>query len=353
MFKRKIILVAFLLIFFMAISAASAEGSDNATVSDVASNINDKVSAVKDVSLKTSSLSTTYGSGKYLKVSALDSIKKPVSKLKLTLKVFTGKKYKTVTKTTDSKGVVKYFASKLSVGKHKVIISAKDSKPKTTFVKISKSKLLISASKVIHKYKESKKFNVIVKNKETKKLMDGIKFTLKVFTGKKYKTYNLKTNKNGVASINTKSLGKGSHKVTVNVKATSKVRAASAKSTIKIADNSNVVKLKVNGKVLDVKLENNNAANVLLEKLKKGDITVHAREYGNFEKVGDLGFSLPQSDEYITTSPGDVVLYNGDEISVFYNSNSWEYTKLGKIQNSGDLKNILGSGDVTLVLSLK
>lgn len=72
-----------------------------------------------------------------------------------------------------------------------------------------------------------------------------------------------------------------------------------------------------------------------------------------FEKVGDLGFSLPQSDEYITTSPGDVVLYNGDEISVFYNSNSWEYTKLGKIQNSGDLKNILGSGDVTLVLSLK
>ena len=91
MFKRKIMLIAFLAIFFIAISAVSAD-SDNSTVSDVASNINDNAPAVKDVSLKTSSLSTTYGSGKYLKVSAVDSIKKPVSKLKLTLKVFTGKK---------------------------------------------------------------------------------------------------------------------------------------------------------------------------------------------------------------------------------------------------------------------
>lgn len=119
------------------------------------------------------------------------------------------------------------------------------------------------------------------------------------------------------------------------------------------AEDSNVIKLKVNDHVLDVKLEDNNATHELLEKLKKGDITVHAREYGNFEKVGDLGFSLPQSDEHITTSPGDVVLYNGVEISLFYDSNSWEYTKLGKIQNASNLKDILGSGDVTLVLSLK
>lgn len=154
----------------MAISAASAEGSDNATVSDVASNINDKVSAVKDVSLKTSSLSTTYGSGKYLKVSALDSIKKPVSKLKLTLKVFTGKKYKTVTKTTDSKGVVKYFASKLSVGKHKVIISAKDSKPKTTFVKISKSKLLISLQRSYTNIRKARNSMLLLKIRKLKSL---------------------------------------------------------------------------------------------------------------------------------------------------------------------------------------
>ena len=69
--------------------------------------------------------------------------------------------------------------------------------------------------------------------------------------------------------------------------------------------------------------------------------------------MGELGFSLPRSDKYITTSLGDIVLYNGDEISLFYNSNSWSYTKLGKVQNTKDLKSILGTGDATLVFSLK
>ena len=90
-----------------------------------------------------------------------------------------------------------------------------------------------------------------------------------------------------------------------------------------------------------------------MNKLKKGDVIIHAEDYGNFEKVGELGFSLPRSDKYITTSVGDIVLYNGDEISLFYNSNSWSYTKLGKVQNIKDLKKILGTGDVTIVLSLK
>jgi hypothetical protein len=67
-----------------------------------------------------------------------------------------------------------------------------------------------------------------------------------------------------------------------------------------------------------------------------------------------LGFSLPKNDKNITTSAGDIVLYQGNQISLFYNSNSWSYTKLGKVQNisSRELKDILGSGNVTLVISL-
>ena len=115
-----------------------------------------------------------------------------------------------------------------------------------------------------------------------------------------------------------------------------------------------MIKIKVNNNVLEVKLENNEATKSLVERLKNGDITVNANEYGGFEKVGDLGFSLPRNDTNINTSAGDIVLYQGNKISLFYNSSSWSYTKLGKVQNisSKELKNIIGSGDVTLVLSL-
>jgi hypothetical protein len=116
-----------------------------------------------------------------------------------------------------------------------------------------------------------------------------------------------------------------------------------------------LVKVKINDEVFDVKLENNSATQELVEELKKGNVTVNASEYGGFEKVGELGFSLPTSDENIGTNPGDIVLYQGDKISLFYGSHSWSYTKLGKIDNvdSNKLKEVLGSCDVTLEFSLK
>ena len=115
------------------------------------------------------------------------------------------------------------------------------------------------------------------------------------------------------------------------------------------------VKVKINDNVFDVKLENNSATQEFSKELKKGNVTVNASEYGGFEKVGNLGFSLPTSDENIGTAPGDIVLYQGDKISLFYGSHSWSYTKLGKIDNvdSNKLKEVLGSGDVTLEFSLK
>jgi len=115
------------------------------------------------------------------------------------------------------------------------------------------------------------------------------------------------------------------------------------------------VKVKINDNVFDVKLENNSATQEFIKELKKGNVTVNASEYGGFEKVGNLGFSLPTSDKNIGTVPGDIVLYQGDKISLFYGSHSWSYTKLGKIDNvdSNKLKEVLGSGDVTLEFSLK
>ena len=356
-FNRKLIFLIVVIACFLAVSAVNAEEMVNSTnnVHDVGESSNEPQS----IALNPEKLSTTYGSGKYFKVKATDSkTKKPAGNVKMILKVYTGKKYKKVSLTTDSNGVAKYSASKLSIGKHKIIVKAADtkkysSKVKTSTVKISKAKLKISAPKITSIYKQNKKFKVTVKNRESNNAMKGIKVLMKVFTKNKYKKYSLKTNKNGVVSISTKNLKKGSHKVTVNVKSTSKIMKASAKSTIKTVDNAKHIKLKVNGQTLDVKLENNKAAKALLEKLKKGSIKINAREYGGFEKVGALGFSLPASDKYIKTSPGDLVLYDGDEISLFYDSNSWEYTKLGKVQNVKDLKKILGTGDVTITLSLK
>ena len=116
-----------------------------------------------------------------------------------------------------------------------------------------------------------------------------------------------------------------------------------------------MIKIKINDEVFDVELENNSATEELVKELEKGNITVNATEYGGFEKVGDLGLSLPTSDENINTSPGDIVLYQGNQISLFYSSHSWSYTKLGKIENidSNQLKEVLGPGNATIVLSLK
>ena len=116
----------------------------------------------------------------------------------------------------------------------------------------------------------------------------------------------------------------------------------------------NTVNIKVNNNVLNIGLEDNSATIELKERLKNGDIVVNAHEYGGFEKVGNLGFSLTREDTNITTSAGDIVLYQGNQISLFYNSNSWSYAKLGKILNvsSSELKNILGNGDVTITFTL-
>jgi hypothetical protein len=112
------------------------------------------------------------------------------------------------------------------------------------------------------------------------------------------------------------------------------------------------IKIVVNETELIVNLEDNRTKKALLEKLDDGDIIINAQDYSNFEKVGDLGFNLPRSDKYIKTEPGDVILYSGNQIVLFYGTNTWNYTKIGKINITGDeLKSILGDGDITYTIT--
>ena len=111
----------------------------------------------------------------------------------------------------------------------------------------------------------------------------------------------------------------------------------------------------VNGYTLTASLEDNSSAQALKELLKNGAITIEMSDYGNFEKVGTLPETLPRNDERITTVPGDLILYQGNQITIYYDVNTWNFTKLGHIDNitQEELKSILGDGDVTAELSLQ
>lgn len=112
--------------------------------------------------------------------------------------------------------------------------------------------------------------------------------------------------------------------------------------------------IEVNGHTLTATLADNEAAKSLAELLKDEPMVLNLNEYGSFEKVGALPQSLPKNDERITTEPGDIMLYVGNQITIFYGSNTWSYTRLGKIDNASqtELKEIFGDGNVTVTLSL-
>ncbi len=115
-----------------------------------------------------------------------------------------------------------------------------------------------------------------------------------------------------------------------------------------------ILYIKIGNSVLEAELEDNSSAEALLEMLKENDITIQMSDYGNFEKVGEFGASLVTNDEQITTEAGDLILYQGDKFVIYYDTNSWNFTRLGKIKSisKSELKSILGDGDVTAVLTI-
>ena len=105
---------------------------------------------------------------------------------------------------------------------------------------------------------------------------------------------------------------------------------------------------------LTATLADNSSAMAFYELLQKGPVTIKMHDYGNFEKVGSLGTTLPRNDSQITTSAGDIILYQGNQITIYYDTNSWNFTRLGKVdgKSQAELKEILGKGDVTAIFSV-
>ena len=117
---------------------------------------------------------------------------------------------------------------------------------------------------------------------------------------------------------------------------------------------SNKMYITISGQTQSVTLEDNEAARSLAEKLQQAPVTVTLSSSGGFEIWGSLGFSLPTSNQQTTAQPGDVILYNGSNICIFYGSNSWSYTRLGRIDgmSESELRTFLKAGESNISVTL-
>ena len=104
---------------------------------------------------------------------------------------------------------------------------------------------------------------------------------------------------------------------------------------------------------VSVDWEDNEAVEALKDLCRNQPLTIQMSMYGGFEQVGSIGTALPQNDMRTTTSAGDIVLYSGDQMVVFYGFNSWAYTRLGHItdKTQAELATLLSNGNVTVILT--
>ena len=111
--------------------------------------------------------------------------------------------------------------------------------------------------------------------------------------------------------------------------------------------------LKIGDTAVETAWENNASVEALKALCADEPLVVEMSMYGGFEQVGSIGKRLPRSDVQITTKAGDLVLYSGNQLVVFYGSNSWAYTRLGHItdRSAKEMAELLGSGDVTITIS--
>lgn len=114
-----------------------------------------------------------------------------------------------------------------------------------------------------------------------------------------------------------------------------------------------IMKLEVNGYTFEIELENNISAKAFKEYVSKEKRVLSLDDYGNFEKVGDLGTILPRNDKTLTTKEGDIILYLGNKLCLYYNQNTWDFTKLCHIKDTTYLKEALGKGSVTVTLYME
>lgn len=257
--NKKILSLLFLLVFLCAVAHVSAaEISDDAVASDNSENITLEENADEDMKLnkgtsdplangtgdtptdtstnttptpvvkkstaviKVSKAKVAYKKSTKWKIKLVDSKKKPLSKTKILLKIYTGKKSKKVSVWTNAKGIATYNTKSLKAGTHKVVVSLADNtynfKTVSSSIKVVKqTPLIIFAKKST--MDEGALLSILVLNKKTKKQINGVKLKLLIYTGKKFKTITIKTKKfqkvNGMAGYATNQLSVGTHKVKI------------------------------------------------------------------------------------------------------------------------------------------
>lgn len=113
-----------------------------------------------------------------------------------------------------------------------------------------------------------------------------------------------------------------------------------------------MLKITVGDQELLATFADNSSAEEFRDLLAQGSVTISMDDYGGFEKVGSLGTTLTRNDTRITTQPGDVILYQGNQITIYYGTNTWNFTRLAKINDSTDLQAKLGTGTVQVTFSL-
>lgn len=129
--------------------------------------------------------------------------------------------------------------------------------------------------------------------------------------------------------------------------------ATQTEETTTVTEAARSMTIKIGEKTIPVTWENN-ASVEELKALASSGLTIKMSKYGGFEQVGSIGHNITSNDKQTKTAPGDIVLYSGNQLVVFYGSNSWAYTRLGKINLSkSELKELLGKKDVTVTLSVE
>ena len=116
-----------------------------------------------------------------------------------------------------------------------------------------------------------------------------------------------------------------------------------------------VLVIRAGEKTFYADFEENSSAEAFAEQLSSGELELELHDYGGFEKVGSLPWNLPRNDTSITTEPGDVILYQGNQITIYYDKNTWNFTRLAKIGNTSRdaLLEALGEGSVTVSFSVE
>ena len=177
------------------------------------------VVAIKNAKISAKKTTAYYNCNSKFKVKMVNSKGVALKGASVLLNVYTGKKYKAITITTDDSGIAYWNVSGISLGTHRVLIGSGSTGATAnvvqTYITVKKGKTVITATNVTNKYGKSAYFNITVKTSGAKKAVKDVYLVVKVYTGKTYKTYKVKTNSKGVVSLNTNKLSKGTHKVVI------------------------------------------------------------------------------------------------------------------------------------------